>query len=345
MRATQPARPSCATRTLGWLTAALFRRPAPFAGTTYEGLAAENSWEPVILGKQAAGASSAAASGWKSGKSTVGHRIPTPYEKKAIRGAIDKQLKKKKKKAPRAAGFVFRDLHAQPTAPEEEEEEPMEEEYIVGSVNPFAALAVSADEEEMEAVAEAARAKAEAEVAAKAKAEAEVAAKAAAKAEAEAAKAKAAAAKAKKEAADAAAKAKKEAADAKKRAAAAAESAQTAQQKENVGSATPVARRTRAFLSKAMENVVAVVSPMLERSRSAMMETVSAYRAPPPARVREWASVDRPLASHPVGVASSHSHLSRVHGLDTICARHTLAACVRPFDGSGPARTPACKPV
>ena len=117
----------------------------------------------------------------------------------------------KKQKAPRAAGLMK--AKASPAAVEPEEPKVSNSPYIIDSVNPFAVLDTSAEEEAAEAAAEAE------------------------------------------------AKAKNSKAVASKLAAAPA--------KENGVSATPIARRTRAaakYISQAFADVVAAVSPMLERS-------------------------------------------------------------------------------
>ena len=126
----------------------------------------------------------------------------------------------KKQKAPRAAGLMK--VKASPAAVEPKESEVTNSPYIIDSINPFAVLDNSAEEEAAEAAA----------------------------------------------AAEAEAKVKKTKAVAKSRAAPTAAPA-----KENSLSATPIARRTRAaakFISQAFADVVAAVSPMLERSTQAV---------------------------------------------------------------------------
>ena len=125
--------------------------------TTYEGLSAEQDYEPVVFGKKAAS------------KPAGARKSPAkPKEDKRInfRGVAAKGIDKKKKKAPRAAGLMK-------NREEEEVEEEMEEEtfsapspYIKSSKNKFAALGAIMDAEEAEAEAEErAKAKAEADAA------------------------------------------------------------------------------------------------------------------------------------------------------------------------------------
>ena len=232
--------------------------------TTWDGLAEENSFEHESRwgAAPAKAQQPAAAAGWAKPAGFV-RRVPTPAEKKGFKDAKLARGIDKKKKKNRGGGLMkVVDETVEEEAVQEEEEVAAEPSpYIVKTTNPFAALAdMEEQDEDME---ESAEAKAAAEAAAK------LAAKEAAKAEAAKAKeaAKAEAAAAKLAAKEAAAKAKAEAAAAKE----AAKEAAAAAKENDAVAPSPIVRRTRNAIkgiSKTMNEVVAAVSPMLERSRS-----------------------------------------------------------------------------